>query len=402
VFRNRERKKLELVHRTRKCLHVYHYHLHPELGWMYARLQTWFPFTVSIGINGREWLARLLDAAGIGYLQRDNCFPHLSDVPAAQRLADQQLRTRWPGLLDRIARSLSPAHFRVLGADMKWYWTAIQTEWASDVMFRSAQELAEIYPTLTRHAMMGMGCGDILRFLGQRASPRRGGALPAHLATDLKTRPEGVRVKHSRGSDSIKMYDKQRTVLRVETTINNAGAFKAFRKPEGKPKQERKWMPLRKGVADLHRRAKISDQANRRYLEALAAVSSPRTLQQTIHPVCQPTKTRAGKRVRALQPLGKDEQLLLGLGRGEFHLSPLRNRDVQQLLFGPTQPADQKERQRRSAAASRAIAMLRAHGMLAKVPRSNRYNLTKQGREIIAALAAALATDPAKLAAAAA
>jgi hypothetical protein len=399
VAGDRRQKKIRLVHRYRKCLHVYHYHQHPQLGWMYARLQTWLPFTISIGINGREWLARQLDRAGIGYLQRDNCFVELSDVPAAQRLADQQLRTNWPRLLDSLALGVCPAHSRVLGADMRWYWTAMQTEWASDVMFRSAQDLAEVYPALTRHALFGMECRDVLRFLGRRATQRRGGSLPAHLATDLKTRAEGVRVKHQSGANSIKMYDKQQVLLRVETTINDPAAFKTFRRPEGEPQQERKWMPLRKGVADLQRRAKISDAANQRYLEALAGSSVPRTLQDLLQPVCRPIKHR-GKRVRALQPLVKDAPLLLGLGAGEFNLSPIRNRDVQRLLFGSSEPADDRERRRRSAAASRAIAMLRKHKVLAKVPKCNRYNLTRRGREIVAALALSLAADPAKLAAA--
>ena len=48
IHRNRERKKLELVSRQRQCLHIYHYFQHRELGWMHARLQTWFPFTVTV------------------------------------------------------------------------------------------------------------------------------------------------------------------------------------------------------------------------------------------------------------------------------------------------------------------------------------------------------------------
>ena len=41
---------------------------------MNARIQTWFPFSIQICLNGRAWLARQMDAAGLGYVQRDNCF----------------------------------------------------------------------------------------------------------------------------------------------------------------------------------------------------------------------------------------------------------------------------------------------------------------------------------------
>lgn len=32
-----------LIRREAPCHVLYHYMIHPELGWMYARLQTWFP-----------------------------------------------------------------------------------------------------------------------------------------------------------------------------------------------------------------------------------------------------------------------------------------------------------------------------------------------------------------------
>ena len=77
--------------------------------------------------------------------------------------------------------------------------------------------------------------------------------MSTELVSDMKTRPEGVRIKHRLGENSIKMYDKQGSVLRVETTINDAAGFKSFRTPEGKPNAEPAWHTMRKGIADLHR-----------------------------------------------------------------------------------------------------------------------------------------------------
>lgn len=64
IYRNRETKKLDLVQRPRKCLYVYQYWDHPVFGWMNARIETWFPFSIQICMNGREWLARQMDQAG--------------------------------------------------------------------------------------------------------------------------------------------------------------------------------------------------------------------------------------------------------------------------------------------------------------------------------------------------
>jgi hypothetical protein len=75
IRRNRLKKKLELHRRPGKCLFLYHYQVHPIFGFLNARIQTWFPFSIQICLNGREWLARQMQAAGLDYLQQDNCFP---------------------------------------------------------------------------------------------------------------------------------------------------------------------------------------------------------------------------------------------------------------------------------------------------------------------------------------
>ena len=99
IHRNPGTKELELVQRSRKCLYVYPYWQHPVLGWLNARIQTmrfqllrhWFPFSIQICMNGREWLARQMDRAGIDYVQQDNCFPWVADWQQAQQLLDKQL-----------------------------------------------------------------------------------------------------------------------------------------------------------------------------------------------------------------------------------------------------------------------------------------------------------------------
>jgi len=69
----RETKRLELRKKWKKCLHYYAYLLHPQFGFMHVRLQTWFPFTAQVCINGREWLARKLAACGMDHRRFDNC-----------------------------------------------------------------------------------------------------------------------------------------------------------------------------------------------------------------------------------------------------------------------------------------------------------------------------------------
>ena len=79
VTPNRQTRRLEVVRRRRKCLHYYLYRIDPEFGWMHVRLQTWAPYEMQIYVNGREWLARQMDQAGIGYRRSDNKITAVDD-----------------------------------------------------------------------------------------------------------------------------------------------------------------------------------------------------------------------------------------------------------------------------------------------------------------------------------
>lgn len=404
---NRQLKRLEVRYTSGKCLHQYHYFQHPELGFMHTRLQTWFPFTLHVCLNGREWLARQMDAAGLGYVRRDNCFAELEDVEQTQKLFDQQLRVSWGSVMNRLTRQVHPLH-QTLFSDPPnpYYWSVSESEWATDVMFRSERSLAELYPRLIRHGISALSSGDVMRFLGHHTPAHGGvnGKFQGEVVTDLKHRPEGVRLKHRAGKNSIKMYDKQGTVLRVETTLNEAGPLKVYRATEqgaararrtGQP-AKKKWRPLRKGVADLARRAKLCQAANQRYLETLAQVDDTTPLGQLTAKLCQPA-TDNGRRVRALNPFGaEDAQLLATVARGEFALQGFRNRDLRPLLFGADELSPQQLR-KQSAAVSRRLRLLRAHGLIAKIPKTHRYQLTALGRTAIPALLHAQHANAAQL-----
>lgn len=369
-----------------KCLHIYKYYLHPLFGFMGARLQTWFPFNVQIWLNGREWLARELARRGRTSFRRDdNCFTQLGEPKLAQRLMDRQLNLRWPLVLDLIARDLNPLHDEIFKSwPQRYYWSAYQTEWATDLLFRDPASLASIYPALVRHAMLHFHSPDVMRFLGRELH----GSFKGQVVSSFKRRPEGVRVKHWVKGNSIKMYDKAGNVLRVETTIAQPNDFKVFRPRHDRPKGRLEWRPLRKGVADLHRRAQVSNQANARYLQALASVEDSTPLREVLDAVSRPTSYH-GRPVRALR-IGDaaDIQLLQTVARGEFAVAGFRNRDLRPILYPRRQP-DRDLVRKLAARVGRQLRLLRAHGLVRKVPKSHRYRLTDKGHQLAAALFAA-------------
>lgn len=391
IRRDKASRSLRLRLDQRQCLHHYFYFLHRDFGLLHVRLQTWFPFTIHVWLNGREWLARQLDRAGIGYVRRDNCFTSIDDVPAAQKLMDRQLNRSWPWLLDGLRRLVHPEHAAVVGnCPIDYYWSVDESEWATDLMFRSPSELSRLYPRLLRHGMQTFGSGDVMRFLGRNV-PAQGvhGHFQGAVVSDLRPRPEGVRIKHRVKRNSIKMYDKQQSVLRIETTLLDPKDMKVFRAKHDDPEGPKAWRVLRKGVADLHRRAEVSQAANERYLEALSAAEDDRTVAELASSVCRPVIID-GRRYRALNPLSEDDaRLLETVHRGEFAVNGFRNADLRVLLFPTPRADDPQERRRQSGRITRKLALLRAHGLIKKVPKTHRYTLTTNGQITIATLLAA-------------
>ena len=387
---DRQTKKLRIVPELRQCKHVYFYFVHREFGLMHIRLQTWFPFTVQVCINGRRWLAKRMERAGIAYIQNDNTFTQISNLKRAQQFMDQLMKRNFSRLLSQLIREINPLTRHPEWRLKDYYWSFRAVEIATDVMFRDPESLATLYPGLIQHAMLVCKSSDVLRFLGRRVHSTFNGEISSNLK-----RYEGLRVKHWVEENSIKMYDKAGTVLRIETTINNPHRFKAYRQTtlHGRPRMG--WIRLRKGVADTARLVQISRAANERYLEALAVVGEPKPSHRILDPVSYPVQ-RQGHRYRALQPISpQDSQFFNLICQGHFLLNGFRNKDLRSYL---PPPADAGQRQY-AAHISRKLQLLRAHGLIYKVPKTHYYRITKKGHEVMATAIKFRAIDTAVLAA---
>ena len=195
------------------------------------------------------------------------------------------------------------------------------------------------------------------------------------------------------------MYDKQGSVLRVETTINDPRDMKVFRRPEKQPDVKPRWLKLRKGVADLRRRAIISQRSNARYLDRLAMPDTTAPLKSLVDPLTKPVIDPI-RRYRGLNVLaGEDSRLLAAVAAGEGILNGFRNRDIAARLFGD-RPTDPKAARRQTTKVSRLLGLLRAHGLIYKVQHSHRWQLTKQGQTLAALTTAARHATSEKLLAA--
>lgn len=363
----------------RVCLVLYYFFMDREFGLIHVKLQTWFPFTVQVYVNGHEWLAQKLREQRIGFEKVDNAFVRLADADKAQQWVSKFWRRDWPRLLDVWAKRVNPLLSEDWLAGQSYYWAIDQAEFSTDVLFTERSALASVRSALYEHAAMCFGAEQVMTFLGRKYRE----TFQGRIQTLWHRREPGAAVKHWVKRNAIKMYDKAGLVLRIETVINNPGEFFVHReRQKANGRVEIGWFPMNKGVTNLYRYAQVGRAANERYLEALAVVGDYGVGQRELDRRCAPVFYQ-GRNRRALQPLGADDQALFQAAlRGEHAVRGFRNGELAQQLFG-ARPKDPVERRRQCGRISRRISLLRAHGLIAKFPRSRRYRVTQSGQRFM-------------------
>lgn len=385
---NKATKKLEVVNSWRKCLHYYLYYVDSEFGLMHVRIQSWLPYTIQIYINGREYLKRALAEAGISFRSYENSISWVSDLDKAQQLADKLENKKWDRFFDVIANRLNPLLSNIEDIFGRGYkWCLYQCEYATDVLYKSREQLEGIFPQLLEHSSLFKGGEDILTFFGRKVH----GNFKGEVITDRKRFSQGFRVKHRLAKNSIKMYDKD-NVLRIETTINNPNVFKIYKTVTRNGQQTKAWVPMGKSVSNLYRYAQLSMKANEKYLNSLCIIDIRYNIGRKIEKLSNRviTKTKTGsKRSTGGFNLLKEATCLIfeAINDSRFCLNNFRNRDLRELLLvkGVLKLAEQSKEsiKKLSNKITRLIAKLRAHKLIAKIPRSFCYRVTKSGMEII-------------------
>ena len=371
----------------RKCLFIYFYFMDRQFGLIHVKLQTWFPMQIQVYVNGHEWLERKLSASRISFTKHDNVFLRVGDWRRAQKFSDRFAGLDWPRILERYARYVNPLLKGSLNG-YQHYWVTSQSEYSTDIILKSTSDLKELFSRLLSHSTLCYGARDVMSFLGRKLT----GHFLGEIITDMKDgnlrkRIPGGRVKHRVKENWLKMYDKAGLVLRVEMVINNPEEFKVRKQVTRKAGRVMEWVPMRKGVAYLFRYQEVSRQANDRYLEALAVVDDPTAAIRRLDEITTRKETKSGRGVRAFNPLSRDDiQLFKAMMAGEHFIRGLSNADIRTRLEGSPHLrnlADNPKKQ--SAKVSRILNRFHAHKLIAKIPRTRKWRVTDQGRQIMAA-----------------
>ena len=376
-----------------KCKHLYYYFDDPVYGFMSVRLQTWAPYEIQVALNGREWLRRSLDASGCGFVVNGNKFLHIDDYALAQRLLDEQVSADFNKVLKGFLPSVFPVMPDVLGKGLSYYWTFWQSEVAKDYIFRDDKALAALMDDFQLHAMI-TGNGDrILKYFGSpiRADGQAYRGKNPEIYSRTRNWYDGARVRHRNGKNSVKFYNEH-NVLRFEMTMNDPKVFKIYRNSESQYEGEpKKFMQMRKGIADAVARTEVSKAIIDRFTEHMAAVKEHTRLGAMLDFVETPL-VQEGKRTRSPDVFGKDRAFLRAISDPALDIHAITNKQLQGILKG-TPWAKNMTGKQLSGRITRHLALLRKYGLIKQLPKQRKYVLTDIGRRITAALKISLATS---------
>ena len=378
---NKETQKLEVTSRPTKCKHYYFYYNDDEFGLMYLKIQTWFPYNVQIYINGREYLSKLLDKNHIKYEMYNNSFSYIEDFTKAQELADdilnQKISNSFDGLIKQINIHL-PKIEKIFSHS--YYWCIDQCEFATDINFKSREDLSLFYKTLVETAYFTFSSEDIYSFFGRNVSKIHNFSK-GEIVSDLRHRYQGYRIKFKINNNQIKMYDKGNN-LRIEVTINNPKDFKVLKEKERiiehkSIEKEKVWIPMGKSISNLYRYVEISKSITKRYIEALPKINIDEVPITEINKISSSIEVN-DRKYTGFNILEKDTLNLFSIiSSGEYLINGFSNKLIREKYF--SKEITKKDINK----LTRILSKLKAHGIIKKVARKNKYYLTINGRKII-------------------
>jgi hypothetical protein len=371
----------ELVFAYRPQRVLYYYSIDPEFGLMYVRLQTWFPYTIQVYVNGHDWLAQQMTRKRIGFCQRDNAFTQIDSPGRAQRLADQFSRLPWIRQLGGWAHQFNPLLCESWLKESRYYWTIQQAEYSTDVLFASRSKLAQLYRRVLDYATVNFGAQDILTFLGRKLH----GNFAGEVLTDAKkNRAPGARIKHRVKDNWLKMYDKFGQILRVETVINDPREFRVRRRRTRNETLQMVWCPMNKGVANFYQFEHVARAANGRYLEALAVVDDPTPSYHQVARLAERKVVRQRSYAGFNPASQQDLRLFQAVLHGDHLLRGFYNRDIRRLLGFADKPPSLLRKW--TSRVGRLLKRLHVRGLIAKIPHTRRWRTTAIGQKLLGAI----------------
>src|ERR1700678_707452 len=366
VFRTERRRNEQtgatypwLVRSTAMVNHFYVYCMDRDFGPFFLKFCTYFPYNAKLCLNGHEYVKRQLTNRGIGYEALDNGILSCDDPRRVQALCDGLTGEKIDGLLRKWFRKLPhPFTGKDRQAGYRYQISILQSEFSlTQVLDRPLTGRVFFEEVIRENLDIGRP-SQVQLIFDRRINRRTPGRFRTRVITDGVVPSLHVDYKNSR----IKQYHKEGRALRTETTINNTRDFGI-----GK---------LLKNLPELRR---VGFQANRRLLDVQTVSHDCSIGEDAFEKVVRPIEV-AGQRASALRFGDAHVQALLSvLVLFSFQLRGFTNQEMRALL---AQLLGLDPAQYPVGRMTYDLRRLRLHGLIERIPKSHRYDVTPSGLRI--------------------
>jgi hypothetical protein len=348
-----------LVRSTAMVNHFYVYCMDRDFGPFFLKFCTYFPYNAKLCLNGHEYVKRQLTNRGIGYEALDNGILSCDDPRRVQALCDGLTGEKIDGLLRKWFRKLPhPFTGKDRQAGYRYQISILQSEFSlTQVLDRPLTGRVFFEEVIRENLDIGRP-SQVQLIFDRRINRRTPGRFRTRVITDGVVPSLHVDYKNSR----IKQYHKEGRALRTETTINNTRDFGI-----GK---------LLKNLPELRR---VGFQANRRLLDVQTVSHDCSIGEDAFEKVVRPIEV-AGQRASALRFGDAHVQALLSvLVLFSFQFRGFTNQEMRALL---AQLLGLDPAQYPVGRMTYDLRRLRLHGLIERIPKSHRYDVTPSGLRI--------------------
>jgi len=346
-------------------LHYYFYILDPVMGPMSLRVASYLPFSVNCYFNGHSFLANQLRRRSIRFRKDDNAIVGCDEPGVLSELAKtldaKTLRDRADHWTFRLAPSFSKS--QRLACQLHYQWSVAQIEFSENILFKRRAPLRALFRRATEIGVALGGATQVRQIFGRQVNRRYNGKLE----TVLEQRDEGFPVLRAYYKTSfVKQYEKGDRLLRTETCLNDPKHLNVGRRLENLPALEEK---LR--------------TTTDRYLEQQAELLDSTVDTGALAKLAKPVQ-RARRRVPGIKL--NDDRVLRLLETLLYTGSLLDDWTTRDLLKRVCQRHRISQDDYQLGQLRYDLSKLRAHGLVTRVKKRNRYRLTQLGVRLAAVL----------------
>jgi hypothetical protein len=350
-----------IIYSTAMVNVYYFYCRDQDFGPFFLKFCSYFPYSAKLCLNGHEYLKCQLARRGIAFQALDNGLLACADRKAAQRLCDGLSHTKIDAFFRKwLARLPHPYSAQDRRAGYRYDLSVLQAEFSLTQVWDRPVHGRCFFEEVIRENI-DLGRPEQVQLIFARKMQRKtatDGRCRTRIITEGVVPSLHVYYKNTH----LKQYHKrqpQGAGLRTETTINNTYDFGVGRRL--------------KNLAALRQ---IGFAANRRVLQVEQLTHDCHIGAQAFAKLQQPAEVD-GQQVSAL-PFGQERVQALLTVLLLFCLQPqgFRNRQLRPLL---AQLLGLAESQIRPGRMSYDLRRLRLHGLIERLPKTQRYRLTTFG-----------------------